>query len=296
MGLESPVTQISHLVETNPLGSDDRQYGDDHIRAIKVAVKSLLTNPQQIGLPTFSGNALEIVRVNAGATALETIPAGTGGGLDADTLDGSHASAFATAAALALVFGFKNIQTFTANGTWTRLTGSKSALVIGKGGGGGGATGISQMSGGGGGEGAIGIIFTDVSALASAAVAIGTGGATASVGGNTTFNGGTIAAGGAGASNVSGGAGGTTGVSGSNAIVLAGAAGQCGQAGASGILCGGAGGGGGGGVGQLPIGVTANAGVKGGGGAGGGYNFTGPVADTGGAGGAGWLIVVEFGV
>lgn len=296
MGLESPVTQISHLVETNPLGSDDRQYGDDHIRAIKVAVKSLLTNPQQIGLPTFSGNALEIVRVNAGATALETIPAGAGGGLDADTLDGSHAAAFATAAALALVFGFKNIQTFTSSGTWNRLSGSKSALIIGKGGGGGGAAGISQMAGGGGGEGAVGITYLDISALASATVTIGAGGSASSNGGSTSFNGSTIAAGGGGASNISGGAGGTTGVTGGSAIVLAGCAGQCGQAGSSGILCGGAGGGGGGGVGQLPVGLTANAGVKGGGGAGGGYNFSGPVADPGGAGGAGWLIVVEFGV
>lgn len=94
MPLESPVTQLSHLNEAWPLGSDDRQYGDDHLRNIKSAVKSLLTNPQQIGLPTFSGNGLEIVRVNSGATALETIPAGSGGGLDADTVDGSHATDF----------------------------------------------------------------------------------------------------------------------------------------------------------------------------------------------------------
>jgi len=49
MPLEVPVTKISDLVDTNPLGSDDKDEGDDHLRIIKVAVKSLLTNFAQVG-------------------------------------------------------------------------------------------------------------------------------------------------------------------------------------------------------------------------------------------------------
>ena len=100
MGLET-VTTVSDLNTSWPLATDSRRQGDDHIRGLKVAVKSLLTNPQQIGLPTFTGNAGKIVKVNAGATALDVIAQGAGGGLDADTVDGNQASAFATAAALA---------------------------------------------------------------------------------------------------------------------------------------------------------------------------------------------------
>lgn len=47
MGLES-VTKISDLNELWPLGTDERRYGDDHLRAIKVAVRSLLTNTNQL--------------------------------------------------------------------------------------------------------------------------------------------------------------------------------------------------------------------------------------------------------
>lgn len=49
MGLETSVTKIADLVATNPLGTDDRVEGDDHLRLIKVAVKSLLTNFSQLG-------------------------------------------------------------------------------------------------------------------------------------------------------------------------------------------------------------------------------------------------------
>lgn len=53
MPVEPNVTQISDLNELWPLGTDTRSTVDDHCRNIKKAVKSLLTNPQQIGVPTF---------------------------------------------------------------------------------------------------------------------------------------------------------------------------------------------------------------------------------------------------
>lgn len=53
MPIESPVNQISDLNEAWPLGTDTRSTLDDHCRLIKKAVKSLLTNPGQIGVPTF---------------------------------------------------------------------------------------------------------------------------------------------------------------------------------------------------------------------------------------------------
>ena len=51
MPVEPSVTQISDLNESWPLGTDTRSTLDDHCRLIKKAVKSLLTNPGQIGVP-----------------------------------------------------------------------------------------------------------------------------------------------------------------------------------------------------------------------------------------------------
>ena len=53
MPVEPSVTQISDLNESWPLGTDTRSTLDDHCRLIKKAVKSLLTNPGQIGVPAF---------------------------------------------------------------------------------------------------------------------------------------------------------------------------------------------------------------------------------------------------
>lgn len=69
MPIESSVTQISDLNEAWPLGTDTRSTLDDHCRLIKVAVKSLLTNPGQIGVPTFV-DAEAPSGVSAGATVL----------------------------------------------------------------------------------------------------------------------------------------------------------------------------------------------------------------------------------
>lgn len=69
MGLETG-TKITDLVSTNPLGTDDKKYGDDHIRLLKVAVKSLVGDVSQIGIgpASLTGKAGQVPRVNAGET------------------------------------------------------------------------------------------------------------------------------------------------------------------------------------------------------------------------------------
>jgi hypothetical protein len=52
MPVESVVTGIADLNAAWPLGSDQKQYGDDHIRNIKAAVKTLLTKSEQLGFTT----------------------------------------------------------------------------------------------------------------------------------------------------------------------------------------------------------------------------------------------------
>lgn len=54
MGLESSVAEISDLNALWPLGGDLRSAGDNHLRYIKVALKSLLTDIAQIGLHELS--------------------------------------------------------------------------------------------------------------------------------------------------------------------------------------------------------------------------------------------------
>ncbi len=65
MSLESPVNIIADLVVTNPLGTDIKNKGDDHVRNIKVALKSLLTNFAQLG-----GTAPKWQKTNVAETAL----------------------------------------------------------------------------------------------------------------------------------------------------------------------------------------------------------------------------------
>jgi len=100
MGLESNVQKLADLNENWPVGSQDPVYeGDDHIRNIKKAVKSLLNFPAglgQLGFPsTVQPNKL--LKVNSSGTAYDLIAQGSGGGLDADTVDGKHASDFSDA-------------------------------------------------------------------------------------------------------------------------------------------------------------------------------------------------------
>lgn len=84
MGLES-VTHISDLVVTNPLGSDPKSQGDDHLRNIKVALKTDLPNitgpvtatqDELNVLDGLTGNGL-IAKVGTGS-AVRTITAGAG--------------------------------------------------------------------------------------------------------------------------------------------------------------------------------------------------------------------------
>jgi len=98
VGLESNVQKLVDLNENWPVGSQDPVYeGDDHIRNIKKAVKSLLNFPgglEQLGFPaTVQPNRL--LKVNSSGTAYDLIAQGPGGGLNADTVDGKHASDFA---------------------------------------------------------------------------------------------------------------------------------------------------------------------------------------------------------
>lgn len=73
MGLEA-VTKISDLNPLWPLGTDERSQGDDHLRAIKTALRSLLTDVNQIGLgpASLAGEAGKVLKVNDGSTAYET--------------------------------------------------------------------------------------------------------------------------------------------------------------------------------------------------------------------------------
>jgi hypothetical protein len=96
MGLETGVVDIADLDETWPLVTDDRPEGDDHLRNIKIALKSLIAagGRAQIGFPaSLTGEAGKLLKVNAGETAYAHLAQGTGNGLDADKLDGSHLSA-----------------------------------------------------------------------------------------------------------------------------------------------------------------------------------------------------------
>ena len=100
MGLEPDVQKIADLNPDWPVGSTDpRHEGDDHLRNIKKAVRSLIVFPsglEQLGFPgTVQPNKL--LKVNSDGTAYELIAQGHDGGLNADQVDGYHASDFAPA-------------------------------------------------------------------------------------------------------------------------------------------------------------------------------------------------------
>lgn len=63
MPIENPVNSISDLNENYPLGTDLRNTLDDHIRLVKRAVRSLLTNPTQVpGIPQQGTEQGQILR------------------------------------------------------------------------------------------------------------------------------------------------------------------------------------------------------------------------------------------
>ena len=124
--------------------------------------------------------------------------------------------------------GIKSIQTFTANGAYTRTSGATQALVFATGGG--GAGGMHICCAGGGGAGSTAIALVDVSSLPTVAVTIGSGGLGAAPpfggsvaggsGGSPSF--GTHAVAGGGAGNLGWDKGGLGGVATAGSMLIAG--------------------------------------------------------------------------
>jgi hypothetical protein len=219
--------------------------------------------------------------------------------------------------------GFTGIQIITATGTYTPTAGTllHAVYTTGAGGGSGGAdqSGATDVtSGGGGGGGTSFKIFNTTEMGATAAVAIGTGGAAGSgtngtdgsVGGNTTFNpvgtGATLTGNGGGggfgtgSNNFDLGTGGGNGGTATNGdIDLKGSDGGSGAGAAfADIMTSGQGGasywGGGGDAQQGNVDFTGTAGVSHGSGAGGAGNFGDTTGTAGAAGAAGVVVVFEY--
>jgi hypothetical protein len=212
-----------------------------------------------------------------------------------------------------------DLQTFEANGTWTKPSGVNFVRVIlyGGGGGGGGSGAATSAGCGGGGGARVERVFraSDLTATVSVTIGAGGNGGLASnygtAGGATNFGTYAYAYGGGRGSAVysganSGGGGGGAGGVGGNGGIAASAGGQpAGTDGAVGLGEGGAGGPlssrnnseSGGGSGGAGNGSNGGASVRGGGGGGGGGNSAAggaggssgifPIASTGGGGGAG---------
>lgn len=97
MGLET-VTHISDLVVTNPVGATDpKSQGDDHIRNIKLALKTDF--PAITGVVTSSHTELNLLDGITG-TVWSSGNDGAGSGLDSDLLDGQHGSYYTNASNL----------------------------------------------------------------------------------------------------------------------------------------------------------------------------------------------------
>ena len=204
-----------------------------------------------------------------------------------------------------------DVQIFTANGTWTKLSGARTvtAICVGAGGGGAGGQSASGFPGSGGGGGATVIGFFNAADLsATETITVGTGGtagpvgAAGGAGGSSSFGARLVSFGGgqgtvSGVNNSGGGGGGTGGVGGSggtsNSIggaptTAANTAGIGGGGGGSGTISNGQpaeyGGGGGGGIGAGPGGSS----LFGAGGGGGGGITTPGAGQAGGKAGV-WI-------
>jgi hypothetical protein len=207
---------------------------------------------------------------------------------------------------VARALGLKSVQVFTADGTWTRPTGIRRVLVevVGGGGSGGGCAATTASTAGGGGGGGFAAKIIDVSAIASATITRGAGGAAPSAGANpgnaggasswadgtntVTGNGG---AAGPAPANVAGGAGGTG--TGGAFNISGGGGGAAIAASTSGGDLGGSSQRGAGGQAPSTTGTGIAGGLYGGGGSG-ASNAGGSGAITGGAGANGIVIVWEY--
>lgn len=105
-GLESPCTYLSDLISTNPLSSDLASTGDDHLRCIKVAIKTTFPNISGAVTPTHTELNFVDGVTSAIQTQLNTYTAadvltklltvdGAGSGIDADLLDTFSSAEFA---------------------------------------------------------------------------------------------------------------------------------------------------------------------------------------------------------
>lgn len=110
MGLET-VTHISDLVVTNPVGSTDLiQYGDDHIRNIKVALKTDF--PNITGAMTCTQTELNILDGATLSTAeLNVLDGYTGNTADLNILAGAAAGGLTAAELLYIATLTSNAQT-----------------------------------------------------------------------------------------------------------------------------------------------------------------------------------------
>ncbi|RMH12700.1 MAG: tail fiber protein, partial [Gammaproteobacteria bacterium] len=85
---------ISDLVETNPPGTDERSTADDHLRLIKHILKTTFPNLNGAVNPT-PAELNTLVGASTAGTVLTTADEGSGGGIDADTVDGQEAAVLA---------------------------------------------------------------------------------------------------------------------------------------------------------------------------------------------------------
>ncbi len=156
------------------------------------------------------------------ANLMFTLPGTNGSSGNVLTSDGSGGMYWATAAAGGATTSSSliNIQTITANGTYTPTAGATTAEVVVTGAGGaGGSGGLSNTGGPGGGAGATAIVLVNLTGVSSVSVTVGTagtGGAGAGgSGGSTVFGTYATSTGGIGGAigqsggNTAGGAGGT---------------------------------------------------------------------------------------
>ncbi len=195
-----------------------------------------------------------------------------------------------------------SVQTFTADGTWTKPTGVTLVMVEVIGAGGGGGSGfVNKSGGGGGGGGGHDRALLDVTTIATSAITINAAGVGGAVGPNPGTAGGssiwsdgtntltsTGGAGGLGGTSPAGGLGGVGGTGTGGDVNTVGAAGLPGETAANGA--GGTGGHSALGAGGIATRVAGAAGVGfGGGGAGGGG-----VPNAGGAGSKGIVVVTEY--